>query len=525
MSRAVALEKDFISVTRRCFCFPAGRGHAKKAGGSRPLAPSDEGRPSRFFLMSHLRRLSCYGAVLLFFGVYYFWQCARDDDPCRIWNIFANAPDRLGAYGDLTNGFLRGTLSIPLVPDPRLAKVKNPYDPSIRGPEIPFAWDYAYYHGKYYVYFGAAPVILIDLPWHFFFGYVPSQHVTVYLLAMANLVVFAVLLHMLGVYFFPRVPVSFQCLLLVFYGFGNLLPFLLSRTAMYETAISGGALFALLFFVLILFCICHENRRILGLALASCAAGLAVGCRPTTVILFGFLAFFWAWRHGRRPFTAAAGKEFVAIAIPAALSFAALFTYNYERFGSIFQFGNKYLLNWGDVWFKPNFELRNIPDSLWSYFIQPWHTTVEFPCVGLGCDLRIPGIFLPEREREPTSGVFLACPLALTAGAWWWYVRRMAWPERGAAQLFGGMVSAWAVCYALFISAFFFLTCRYQIELQMPVLLLTALTLLARRNEGPFRTWEWVCFILLFQVSCYIGFAFGLIGANDFLHHYLHPGS
>jgi hypothetical protein len=467
-----------------------------------------------------------YLVLFLFVGGYFFWQCARRDDSLLTWNIFANAPCAIGGYGDLTNAFVHGSVSLLIPVDPRLPLAKNPYDPASRIPKTDALWDYSYYKGKYYLYFGPVPALLIDVPWQLVSGYVPVENVTVLILALANVALFALLVYLLVTRFFPDVPLGFEALVLILYVFASLMPFMCSRPAMYEIAIGGAVDFALLFFIAILCSLREESRRWRWLALASASAGLAAGCRPTAIFLLLPLGFLWLFQHRREPVGRIALGEFAAIALPALLSVAALFGYNDARFGDVFQFGNRYLMNYGDVYFHPNFELRNIPDAIWAYYLQPWHTTLEFPCIGIGSDLRPPdGIFIPDRSRELSSGLLPAAPIVLIGAVWWRYVARLAPDARAPLQFFGGLVSAWAILYGLLISAFFFVTLRYEIELQLPLLLLTTLTLLARRQLGPFTTWELVSFIVLFQVSCYLGFAFGLIGPNDWLHPYLHPGS
>ena len=467
-----------------------------------------------------------YLVLFLFVGGYYFWECARRDDSLATWNIFANAPWAIAGYGDLTNALVHGSVSLLITPDPRLALAKNPYDPASRLPKTDAFWDYSYYKGKYYIYFGPVPALLIDVPWRLVLGYIPVQNVTVLILAVANVACFALLVYLLVIRFFPDVPLGFEALILVLYVFTSLMPFMTGRPGMYEVAIGGGALFELLFFIAILCGFQEDSRRWRWWALASAAAGLAAGCRPTAIFLLLPLGFLWLFHHGRKPVARGALRELAAIATPALLSIAALLWYNHARFGNVLQFGNLYLLNYGDVYFNPNFQLRNILDALWSYYLQPWHTTLEFPCIGLGSDLQPPkAIFLPDRLRETSSGLLPAVPIVLVGAVWWRYVGKLAPDARAPLRLFGGLVSAWAILYGLLISAFFFVTLRYEIELLLPLLLLTTLTLLARRQLGPFATWELVCFIVLFQVSCYIGFAFGLVGPNDWLHHYLHPGS
>ena len=119
----------------------------------------------------------------------------------------------------------------------------------------------------------------------------------------------------------------------------------------------------------------------------------------------------------------------------------------------------------------------------------------------------------------------LAAPFVLLGVTWWRYARKLSPVHREPILLLGGILSAWSVFLGTLISAFYYISARYEVELLLPLLLLASLALLARRNLGPLAAWESVCLLLLVQVSCYVGFAFGLIGENDWMQHYLHPGS
>ena len=42
----------------------------------------------------------------------------------------------------------------------------NPYDTQARAAQgVPYLWDHAYFHGKYYVYFGILPCLVFYVPW------------------------------------------------------------------------------------------------------------------------------------------------------------------------------------------------------------------------------------------------------------------------------------------------------------------------------------------------------------------------
>ena len=62
-------------------------------------------------------------------------------------------------YVDLGSAFLRGQLSLPETPDPRLADLGDPYEYTQRK-GIPYHWDASYYGGKYYLYWGPVPALV-----------------------------------------------------------------------------------------------------------------------------------------------------------------------------------------------------------------------------------------------------------------------------------------------------------------------------------------------------------------------------
>ena len=367
--------------------------------------------------MLHLRRFGPYAALFLLVVGYYYWQCGRQDNSCQVFNIFADAPWRTGGYGELTDAFLHHSVSLRTPVDPKFALTKNPYDPSTRPPGLNFPWDDSYYKGKLYLYFGPVPALLIGCPWHFFFGYLPTQNAIVFLFSVGQLALFVALLRLLVSRYFPNVPVGFEYLLFLVYAFAGLFPFILSRTDKYEVAISSSVFFTLAFFLTLLAGLTSERRRWLGFALASGSAGLAAGSRPTTIFLLLLLAACWLILHARKPFGSVALRELAAIAFPAIFAVTALLWYNVARFGDPFQFGNHYQMNYGDVYFRPNFQFRNILDAMWCYYVLPWHTTVEFPCIALGSDFDPPTAIPAFRigSARPTRACCWRRPLSCWA--------------------------------------------------------------------------------------------------------------
>ncbi len=80
-------------------------------------------------------------------------------------NIYLTNFVEFNPYQDLAEALLEGHLYIDEEPDPALISLSNPYDDSLREAEGVYAkWDYAYYNGRYYVYFGIIPCLIFYLP-------------------------------------------------------------------------------------------------------------------------------------------------------------------------------------------------------------------------------------------------------------------------------------------------------------------------------------------------------------------------
>src|SRR4051794_3283220 len=87
------------------------------------------------------------GLLLLyaFFALYYYWT---------VQPHLSQASVEHGIHNQLADSFRAGQVSLLQLPDPRLLKLENPYDPVQNG--IYRIHDASLYNGKLYVYFGPA---------------------------------------------------------------------------------------------------------------------------------------------------------------------------------------------------------------------------------------------------------------------------------------------------------------------------------------------------------------------------------
>ena len=83
------------------------------------------------------------------------------------------------------DAFLKGQLHLDVEANEKLLALENPYDPAARAEaEVQYLWDHAFYGGKYYSYFGAAPLIAVHAPIYFLTGGVPSDAYATMVLAV-----------------------------------------------------------------------------------------------------------------------------------------------------------------------------------------------------------------------------------------------------------------------------------------------------------------------------------------------------
>jgi hypothetical protein len=324
-------------------------------------------------------------------------------------------------YELLTEAVVQGRTSLSLEPDPRLAELANPW----AGPQgIPRAHDATYFGGKYYLYFGVAPVVLVLAPWRIVTG--------TYLTDSAAILVFVSLGYLLGLRLVLRVARAGGVALgdkaaagvALALGWGGFLHYNLAGAQFYQVPIAcafactmaaSNALFAAV------------RRAGTAVAVACLAggsffAGAAVGARPNFIFVlpvFGAAGVVLAWRRKR----AGAGREalslLVATVAPAALVGAALAAYNYARFGDALEFGLRYQFAAIDMrhfkLFGPEFFVR----SAEAYLLSPARYSLYYPFVGL---------------REETFGLLTWAPAALLAlGAPWLMARRRAEGDEPAA--------------------------------------------------------------------------------------------
>ncbi len=327
--------------------------------------------------------------ILLATGWFYVWTVRPEPsgDPFL-------TRDGEGYYNLLTRGFQQGRLSLDREADPMLATLKNPWDPMKRGAHG--MHDVSYFHGRYYLYFGVTPILVLFLPFRLLTGMYVDESCASLIFAWVGLLASFGLLAAIRARYFPRLPslAMAGCTLAV--GLANMVPALLRRPSVWEVPITC-AYACFMVALSALFVAMHTQRRTIWLAGSSLALGIAVGARP--VYLFGCIAWLfplWTWAGESGGLVRcwrdlAWRRALVAVVLPAAVVGVGLAGYNQLRFGNPLEFGWIYqlsadaatraLLNWRVIWYGVRLYL--LAPAGWSPYF-PFVTMINPPAAPPG---------------------------------------------------------------------------------------------------------------------------------------------
>jgi hypothetical protein len=349
----------------------------------------------------------------------------------HVWLISAGHwgfwPQFTARYDLLARGFAAGQTNLPVRTNARHLALPDPYDPVANSafrhkPGIP---DSCLYAGKFYIYWGPAPSLLL-MPFKAVLGekFLIGDQYVCFAFVQGMLVATAALLLRVRSRHFPDGPVWLPGLGVLLAGLTTPITCILTRSAVYEAAIVGGQCFLLagIYFAWRGMSSIREDAAS-RLPLATLFTGgacltLAVGCRVslaiavTAVAAMVTLSLLRGAKDDRR-------RMLLAIAIfsiPLIAGALGLAWYNKTRFGAWTDFGQKYQL--------ANVNLRSYPTlfgmdclwpGLWSYLLRPIALVPHFPFfLAVKGDGTFPAaITLPPNYEsyEPITGLVWVMPI------------------------------------------------------------------------------------------------------------------
>ncbi len=480
------------------------------AGAKSKLESLIENHPLALWIRSYRFTLPAVLPVLLA----YVWFISAG-----LWTTW---PPRTSYYAFLAQGFRKGELSVSIQPDPGLVQLSDPYDPvardAVRQQGIHTPPDYSLYKGKFYLYFGPVPAVILaalhpllkakitDL--YLVFGFVCGMFLSQFLMLIA-----------IWERFFRSLPKWLLLMSILVVGLSAPSTIPLNNPTVYEAAISGGQFFLIGGFLMALGALEGPVPSGWRLALAGTLWALAIGTRLILGVSIGFLVLmvsYWILRTNRRPFDLI--KRLTPLVLPLMFGALCLGWYNWARFGSVFETGFSYALagvnlrESRSLIFSPIYILQN----LYNYVIRLPIILRQFPFLFQDSGKMTP-VFpsypLPTLyTTEPITGLIYTSPfvlfgiLPIVALMVNILERRRGAPPR---QPVDQDLSTWMIISlgGTFLSTFlvllmlFYASPRY-LEDFMPALVMLSIIgfwhgyLSLRHNPARVRLYSWAAFIL-----------------------------
>ncbi len=286
-------------------------------------------------------------------------------------------------YDQLTSAFLHGHLYFDAEPDPALLALQDPYDPEQRT-GVSFPLDVSLYRGKYYLYFGPVPSLLLVIVKPF--AAAPIEDGQLVLPFSLGLFVFqALLILRLWRRFFSSRSPWLAAAALLFAGLAAPSSYVVGKPDVYSAAIAAGQFFLLAGLYVLVDDLGSERASRWGFALAGLLWAAALGCRITLILPVGLMtiviliAELSKSRELTRSSTAIPAIGALLLVMGAGVG--GLAWYDWARFGSPTETGITYQLAGPNLeanrayFFSPSY----VPQNLYNYLINPPTWTGGFP--------------------------------------------------------------------------------------------------------------------------------------------------
>lgn len=374
-------------------------------------------------------------------------------------------------YRLLTEAFANGSFSFLQNPPEQLSKLSNPYDPSLR--DFSFIFDSVFYNGKYFCYFGIAPVITLLLPFKLITGlYMPTTLACFFFMI---LLLFALLLFYYNIVSTWFKNISYMQFLggAVVILFGANIFWLMARPMFYELAVLSALANLFLGFSLLLSCYRKNTHRVRKLFFCGFFFALSVASRPTYLIYIAvslvFLSGLVFKKDEKKRFDY---RSVIAFLIFPVLLGGFIMYYNAARFGSPFNFGQRYQLTISDIRYNSVFNFGMLPAAVFHYLFAPLKIDAVFPFFHIQATAAITssGFYY----NQPLAGLF-NFPIMLITLISPSILKRMSAEKKDLTRMVAGFLITAAVIIYLNMTLAGVLE-RYMLDI-MPVLAVVSVIL------------------------------------------------
>ena len=366
-----------------------------------------------FFLSKTVRIAFFVSLSFLFVMTSYVWFVSYGR--WKNWTTISNK------YDQLATAFDHGSLALLRNPEPGLLALPNPYNPSARA-NLKYPLDLSLYKGKYYLYFGPTPALILAIIKPLITASIGDQYLV--FVFTSGIFIFELLL-LLEIWkkFFQNVPVWVMSICIIFIGLISPFPWLLMQARVYEAAISGGQFFFLAGLYFVFTALYKEAVSFGRIFVGSVLWALAIGSRLTLALPIGFLVMMVTLllirNYRKNKLFSDIICAITCLVVPLIIGIGVLGWYNWVRFNSIFETGFSYLLagaylqKYHDILFSPVYIVPN----LYNYLVMRPGILKAFPFIhsvsGTGAS-KFPFIILPEVYfSDNITGVLFSTPFFL----------------------------------------------------------------------------------------------------------------
>ena len=417
-----------------------------------------------------LRLESFLVCALVAFAGWAYFQNARSNGP-----LHSREPS--GYYGFLTDAFVSGQVNLKIIPDPKLLRLADRYA-GPQGASRPH--DMSFYQGKFYLYYGVTPALILMVPWHVLTGGHLTESAVSTAFCYAGLILCVLWLFQLRRRLFPGVAAGWFILCVAVLGFGSPLFFSSVNPTFYPVPISAAFFCLTVAGLLVDRCLRPAGtvRALLPLACVSLALGLCVGARPNYLLCLPLIVLpavcLWLATGAAHRSARLLWRIIGAAVVPAALIGLGLAIYNYARFGNPLEFGIQYSLASASVREINLTGFEYYPKNLQLYLLHSAEFIRYFPFVHTGGR---PFGLLPHFT--------LACAALLLPLTW--FSARL---RREPRWLFGGLFWFGAGMANLAVLCLFFGgEYRYLVDFAPSALLIAAALMLAVLQATRHGSW------------------------------------
>lgn len=287
----------------------------------------------------------------------------------------------------------------------------NPLAVSLRSGRVDIdppgdSYDLVHFGDRWYLPWGVLPAVLL-VPFQLIKGgFVPTIYLSVFFGAINTVLVYLMLVR-LRHEFFPGMKWHVICLYTVLFAFGTMNFYVGTLGSVWHVDQIVTSFFGNLA-VLVIF---KKNRSDRDYALSALLLAFALAGRGTIVLLCVIPAILFAWDYGvlrKYSLIAFVRKGMFLFGIPAFLGVVWFFTYNFFRFGNIFEYGYNFIVE------SPYLEQVRKTHGIMSVAHLPtnlWYMLAEIPFLRWGHGVEL-GINLKGNSLLFLTPPFLAALLA-----------------------------------------------------------------------------------------------------------------